>query len=110
VNSHIRTGSATETATNRRTELLREAETLVNGDRNNAYGPPDQDFQRTADLWTIYLNGRRIIEAHDVAIMMALLKISRLSWQANKKDSWIDLAGYAACGYDIITKNKEEQK
>ena len=110
MNAHIRTGSATETAMNRRSELLREAETLVNGDRNNAYGPPDQDFQRTADLWTIYLNGRRIIEAHDVAIMMALLKISRLSWEPTKRDSWVDLAGYAACGYDIITKHKEEQK
>jgi hypothetical protein len=55
------------------------------------------------------MNGRRIFEAHDVAIMMALLKISRLSWEPTKKDSWVDLAGYAACGYEIIT-NKEEQK
>jgi hypothetical protein len=109
VNAHIRTGSATETAINRRSELLREAETLVNGDRNNAYGPPDQDFERTAIMWTTYMNGRRIFEAHDVAIMMALLKISRLSWEPTKKDSWVDLAGYAACGYEIIT-NKEEQK
>jgi hypothetical protein len=94
---------------NARQQMLREAETLVNGDRNNAYGPPDQDFQRTADLWTIYLNGRRIIEAHDVAIMMSLLKISRLSWDPTKRDSWVDLAGYAACGYDIITNNKQEE-
>ena len=94
---------------NARTRMLHQAEQLVNGDRNNAYGPPDQDFQRTADLWTIYLDGRRIIEAHDVAVMMALLKISRLSWKPNHPDSWIDLAGYAACGYDITT-NKEEQK
>jgi len=95
---------------NARSRMLHEAEKLVNGDRNNQYGPPDQDFQRTADLWTIYLDGRRIIEAHDVAVMMALLKISRLSWKPNHPDSWIDLAGYAACGYDITTNNKEEQK
>ena len=95
---------------NARTHMLHEAERLVNGDRNNQYGPPDQDFQRTADLWTIYLDGKRIIEAHDVAVMMALLKISRLSWKPNHPDSWIDLAGYAACGYDIITNNKEEQQ
>ena len=90
--------------------MLRQAEQLVNGDRNNQYGPPDQDFQRTADLWTIYLNGRRIIDAHDVAVMMILLKVSRLSWSADKADNWIDIAGYSACGYDIITKNKEEQQ
>ena len=95
---------------NNRSRMLHQAEQLVNGDRNNAYGPPDQDFERTAIMWTTYMNGRRIFEAHDVAAMMILLKISRLSWQPNNPDSWIDLAGYAACGYDIITKNKEEQK
>lgn len=95
---------------NVRSKVLREAEELVNGDRNNQYGPPDQDFQRTADLWTIYLDGRRIIDAHDVAVMMILLKVSRLSWSADKADNWIDIAGYSACGYDIIHKNKEEQK
>lgn len=94
---------------NARTRMLHEAEKLVNGDRNNQYGPPEQDFERTAILWTTYMNGRRIFEAHDVAVMMALLKISRLSWKPNHPDSWIDLAGYAACGYDITT-NKEEQK
>lgn len=95
---------------NARTRMLHQAEQLVNGDRNNAYGPPDQDFERTAIMWTTYMNGRRIFEAHDVAAMMILLKISRLSWQPTNPDSWIDLAGYAACGYDIITKNKEEQQ
>jgi hypothetical protein len=109
VNAHIRTGSATETAINRRTELLREAETLVNGDRNNSYGPPTQDFDRTAIMWTAYLDGRRILEAHDVAAMMILLKLSRISWDPTNRDSWVDIAGYAACGYEIIT-NKEEQK
>jgi hypothetical protein len=41
--------------------------------------------------------------------MMSLLKISRLSWDPTKRDSWVDLAGYAACGYDIITNNKQEE-
>jgi len=31
---------------------------------------------------------------------MALLKLSRIAWQPNKTDSWIDLAGYAACGWE----------
>ena len=33
-----------------RAELLSESDSLVNGDRNSAYGPPHQDFQRTADI------------------------------------------------------------
>jgi hypothetical protein len=31
---------------------------------------------------------------------MALLKLSRISWQPDNPDSWTDLAGYAACGYE----------
>ena len=95
---------------NARSRMLHEAERLVNGDRNNTYGPPEQDFERTAIMWTTYMNGRRIFDAHDVAVMMILLKVSRLSWSPDKPDNWIDIAGYAACGYDIISNKQEEQK
>jgi hypothetical protein len=84
---------------NRRAETLLTAESLVNGDRNVQYGDPNQDFARTADLWNAYLD-RRIITATDVAVMQSLLKISRISWNPKKLDSWVDLAGYAACGAD----------
>ena len=81
-----------------RQQLLDQASTLINGDRNNQYGPPTQDFTRTAEMWQAYLGIP--IKAHDVAALMCLLKLSRISWQADKADSWIDLAGYAACGYE----------
>ena len=106
--SHISGSSATETATNRRSELLSEADRLINGDRNNAYGPPSQDFERTALLWSTYLSGRRMIESHDVAVMMILLKVSRLSWSANSRDSWVDIAGYASCGWDALQTHISE--
>lgn len=92
---------------NARSELLRGAELAVNGDRNNQYGDPNADFQRTADMWTAYLAG--VIErnegvakfsTYDVAAMMGLLKISRIAWSPDKQDSWMDLAGYSACGWD----------
>jgi hypothetical protein len=85
---------------NIRSQILADAEQLVNGDRNNQYGPPSQDFERTAIMWSAYLDGRTILHAHDVAAMMCLLKLSRISWQPDKRDSWVDLAGYAACGYE----------
>jgi hypothetical protein len=90
---------------NLRSKILTDAEALINGDRNNAYGPPGQDFERTAIMWTAYLDGRQILEAHDVAAMMCLLKLSRLSWQPDNQDSWTDLAGYAACGYETTQTN-----
>lgn len=83
---------------NARAEVLQTAESLVNGDRNAQYGDPRQDFQRTAAMWSAYLGVQ--VEPHDVAAMMALLKVSRIRWSPQKLDSWVDLAGYAACGWD----------
>jgi hypothetical protein len=57
-------------------------------------------------MWSAYLDGRQILEAHDVAAMMCLLKLSRLSWQPDNQDSWTDLAGYSACGWETVVENK----
>jgi hypothetical protein len=40
----------------------------------------------------------------DVAAMLALLKIARLQQSPNHRDSWVDLAGYAACGAECGLK------
>lgn len=100
----------TDIMSNRRS-LLNEAADLVDGDRNDQYGDPIDDFSRTAQYWTTYLYSRIRddsdwlgLEPHDVAVMMTLLKISRLSWSPEKRDHWADLAGYAACGYDCVER------
>ena len=92
-----------------RAELLREAEALTTGDRNNQYGPPSQDFARSAGI----LNalgfrgpGDRPIRTHEVALILAAVKMSRLVWSPEKRDSWVDLAGYAACGFDCVAEEK----
>jgi hypothetical protein len=95
---------------NYRSYALRTAEQHVNGARNVDYGDPISDFRTTATLWAEYL--RRVIERrdgvdlqpHDVAAMMMLLKISRLSWSPEVDDHWIDAAGYAACGLDCTKR------
>jgi hypothetical protein len=38
--------------------------------------------------------------------MMMCLKISRISWVPDKEDNWIDLAGYAACGWDCVEREE----
>lgn len=83
---------------NVRSDILSTAEVLVNGDRNAQYGDPKQDFARTAQMWSAYLGIE--VAPHDVAAMMGLLKISRIRWSPNKKDHWVDGAGYFACGAD----------
>ncbi len=97
-------------ATSPRTSLLREAESLVMGDRNNQYGPPSQDFQRTADALNAlgYRTAQGKLQAHDVAMILMVVKMSRITWTPKKRDSWVDLAGYAACGYECTTEVESE--
>ena len=81
-----------------RAELLDEAKALVCGDRNATYGPPTQDFDRVAAMWSILFD--REFTSHEVAMAMVCLKLSRLVHSAGKRDNWTDMAGYAACGYE----------
>lgn len=87
-----------------RADILHAAEKCVCGQRETDYGTPEDNFKTIAELWEAYLNKACIrgvnvrVEAKDVAVMMALLKIARIAAGGGKADSWIDLAGYAACG------------
>jgi hypothetical protein len=96
-----------------RSHVLRTAETHVNGQRNVEYGDPISDFRTTAELWQTYISrtvehrGSLALKPHDVAAMMILLKMSRISWSPEVEDHWIDAAGYAACGYDCTIRQSD---
>lgn len=81
-----------------RRECLETAEHMVNGDREHDYGTPEDNFKTIAGLWSAYLD--KEISSIDVAMMMALMKIARIK-AGTKPDSFVDLAGYAACGAEI---------
>lgn len=84
-------------------DVLDEAKRITSGDRQNQYGPPDQDFQRTAQMWSA-LKGVPF-EAREVAAFMIALKLSRQTHQ-NKRDNWVDIAGYARCGSKCTEGNQ----
>lgn len=75
-------------------DILDIARRITRGDRQAQYGPPDQDFCRTADMWTA-LKGTKF-EPWEVAQFMIALKLSRETHQ-RKKDNAVDIAGYARC-------------
>ena len=99
-----------------RGEILIETAEIIDGDRNVDYGEPYDDFTTTAAFWQTYLErivfrrGKIMIEAHDVAALMMLLKTARLTWTADNKDHWKDAIGYAACGWECVDKEIEEYK
>ena len=82
-------------------DILEEALSITRGSRNASYGPPDQDFRRTAGMWSALFAGKLqegvTFEPRDVALAMILLKTSRETHQ-RKRDNWVDIAGYARCG------------
>ena len=81
-----------------RSECLDAARACINTDRQNDYGSPENNFATIASLWSSYLD--HAIKPHDVAAMLALLKIARIRTSPGKADNWVDLAGYAACGVE----------
>lgn len=92
----------------KREDCLNQALTQVTGKRTQDYGTPENNFQTIADFWNVYLNHRHpefriLIELAptDVALMMDLLKTARLINSPNHADSWIDKAGYSACGAEV---------
>ena len=64
-------------------------------------------------MWTAYVSyayGEVIqFQPADVAAMMSMLKLARIAKSPEKADSWIDLAGYAACGGECATQEDTVQ-
>ena len=87
-----------------RSEILDKAKQCVCGQREQDYGSPESNFQIIANLWNDYLgfvDHDYDITPTDVAMMMALLKIARIKNGGGTGDSFVDLAGYAACGGEL---------
>lgn len=98
-----------------RKDILEAASKAVHAeDKEHDYGKPEDNFATIAELWNTYLEAtcddpdRSVcLGSRDVAVMMILLKIARLS-MSNKTDHWVDIAGYAACGGEIDGTSEEE--
>lgn len=86
--------------------ILTEAAKIVEGARQATHGPKERSFAVIAQLWMVYLSGRRdmtgcIITASDVSMMMVLLKMARAIQGTATRDHFVDLAGYGAIAGEI---------
>lgn len=84
-----------------RKEILQAAERCVCGRRVQDYGTPEDNFRMIAELWGVYKGVT--FTPLDVAVMMVLLKLARIRTGTATEDSFVDLAGYAACGGEIAS-------
>jgi hypothetical protein len=94
-----------ETVLQPRVQALREAATIIAGDRDVQYGGPEENFTRIAKIWSVIVGVE--ISPEDVAMMMVGLKVARYASKSGfQPDTWIDIAGYAGCGYEVGSVEK----
>ena len=76
-------------------DLAREAVTA----RADPYGTPESNFARIAALWSVILE--QPVTSAQVALCLDAVKTARLIQNPKHADSWVDKAGYAACGMEV---------
>jgi hypothetical protein len=90
-----------------RARVLDEAKRITATDRNSSYGEPEDNFQRIADFWNIWLQGKLKdgvkLTQGDTAAMQIMVKVAR-EMNAPNEDNKTDIAGYAACWAEVDSK------
>ena len=109
----------TTTGTQRRKDLLAQVEACVCKDRQSLYKDAEDNFAVIADYWNVWLKSRGFsvtvdgspaLDATDVAMMCALIKVARAASSPGHIDNWVDLAGYSICGAGIEVKKMDADK
>lgn len=79
----------------KRGQILTDAVKVINGDRQDTYGNPEDSFETISQYWSLFLKKKLKvnIDKQDVAMMLVLFKIAREENQ-HKKDNLVDAAGY----------------
>ena len=88
-----------------RKEFLDMAEKCICNNREIQYGTPEDNFAIIAEYWNTYLKRKYSatfdINSYDVALMMTLFKLARLTSGDFKEDSIVDAIGYLACAGEV---------
>ena len=86
---------------------LLEANKVINGERQDEYGNPENSFQIIAEYWTTFLKHKYGLAVPltplDITNMMVLFKQARKLGQKHKRDNYVDSCGYEAIGADRLS-------
>ena len=81
------------------TKICKTAAKLVGGERHHLHGDTRKCHENIAKFWTAYTG--IFLDEHDVAIMMALLKIARTKTGEVNLDDYIDGVGYLSIAGEL---------
>ena len=92
-----------------RGRVLLHAHDIINGQRQQQYGNPEDSFSEIAALWNWWLGPRlnAPLTEQDVAMMMTAMKLAREKNGAGKTDNVVDACGYLGLYEDL---REETQK
>ena len=89
-------------------ENLKTALKLLKGKREHEYGNKRENHENIANLWSAYLDHN--VSAHDVAILMLLLKIARAKFGNPSADTYIDMVGYSAIAGELCDEDSKKHR
>lgn len=95
-----------------RARMLADVGEIVSQNRNLEYGEPAENMARTAQMLAAYMGQRpgTALAAHDVAAFGIILKLGRLAENPGSMDSWRDVAGYAAIGFEVMEAQQPKKR
>lgn len=99
--SHLRKDNETFSPLNE--SVLKEADRLINGDRQKSYSHPTDDYTKTVGAFNA-LTGHKLTVKEGMMFMVCV-KLSRECYKA-KRDNLVDACGYLGC----IEKHEDRLK
>lgn len=95
---------------------LLEADKIINGERQDMYGSPEDSFEIIAGYWNTFLKATMkkkegclwtdLLSPLDVVNMMILFKQARKLGQKPCRDNYVDSCGYEGIGADRLMKEE----
>ncbi len=92
-----------------RASILATATHYVTRDRADDHGDMEDNFSTIAAYWNIHLGGTQV-DAVDVGLMMAMVKIARAKSNKKHLDNFVDISGYAACAGELAMKGDDDDE
>jgi hypothetical protein len=84
-------------------DILAEASCLLHDKRQETYGSFWQNHRRIGVMWAEMLQLEEPIEPEMVAIMMAIVKLSRIANDSTHTDNYIDAVAYLSGAGELAT-------
>ena len=91
-------------ATNTAPGVCKAAADLVGGERAKTHGDILEGAEHLAAIWTAHLNGRSVITALDVGLMLIDLKKVRVLHGAYNPDDFVDISGYGGFAGEVAAR------